>query len=116
MTPQNCPFCEIIRRTKPAAIIFEDDQVVAFKDHHPVAPVHILVIPKKHFDSMNDISSADEALLGHMVRIGRLMAEEAGIGRSGYRLVINTGPHAGQSVFHLHLHVIGGKYLPVRFE
>ena len=116
MTPQNCPFCEIIQHTKPAKIIFEDDDVLAIQDIHPIAPAHILIIPKKHISSLNDLQPEDEPLLGHMIRIGQLMAEQAGVHQTGYRLVINTGPHAGQSIFHVHLHMIGGRHLPFRFE
>lgn len=116
MTSHNCPFCEIAQRTKPATILYEDEDVLAFRDIRPIAPAHILIIPKKHIRSLNDIQPDDETLLGHMIRIGRLMAESAGVQQSGYRLVINTGAHAGQSVFHLHLHMIGGRHLPFRFE
>jgi histidine triad (HIT) family protein len=113
---EECPFCQILNRQKAAEILYEDDQVLAFKDILPIAPVHILVIPRKHIHSLNDIEAEDEMLLGHMLHIGQKLAVKAGVGQSGYRLVINTGPHAGQSIFHVHLHVIGGRHLPFRFE
>jgi histidine triad (HIT) family protein len=116
MTHQICPFCEIAQHRKPAKIFFEDDDVLAIQDIHPIAPAHILIIPKKHISSLNDLQPEDEPLLGHMVRIGRLLAEQTGVHQTGYRLVINTGPHAGQSIFHVHLHMIGGRHLPFRFE
>lgn len=116
MTPPNCPFCEILQHTKPATVLYEDEDVLAFQDIRPIAPAHILIIPKKHIVSLNDIQSQEEPLLGHLIRVGRVMAERAGVYQSGYRLVINTGLHAGQSVFHLHLHMIGGRHLPFRFE
>ncbi len=111
-----CPFCRIIAGDQPAQFTYQDELVVAFQDIHPIAPVHLLVIPRKHMVSLNSIVPADEELLGHMIRIGHKIASEAGIGQSGYRLVINTGPDAGQSIFHVHLHVIGGRHLPFRFE
>jgi histidine triad (HIT) family protein len=115
MTNQ-CPFCQIVLKEKPADVIFEDGSVVAFNDIHPIAPVHFLVVPRKHITSMNDSNDEDENMLGHMLKVGQKLAVKAGVGISGYRLVINTGPNAGQSVFHIHLHVIGGRHLPFRFE
>jgi histidine triad (HIT) family protein len=112
----SCIFCKIIDGSAPAQILYQDDLVTAFQDIHPIAPVHTLVVPNTHLTSLNDSEAAHEVLLGRMTRVGRLMAEKAGIQHSGYRLVINTGPDAGQSVFHLHLHVLGGRHLPFRFE
>jgi len=111
-----CPFCAIVNHQQEANIYYEDESVLAFQDTRPIAPVHILVIPKRHIDSLNHILSEDEALIGHMMRIGKEMAMQFGVEQSGYRLVLNTGADAGQSVFHLHLHVIGGRHLPFKFE
>jgi histidine triad (HIT) family protein len=111
-----CIFCKIIEGSLPAEILYRDDQVIAFKDIHPIAPVHFLVVPITHLNSLNESQPEHEILIGHMTCIARQLAEEAGIHQSGYRLVINTGPDAGQSVFHLHLHVLGGRHLPFRFE
>ena len=112
----NCIFCRIVSGESPAKLLFHDSLVTAFEDSHPIAPVHVLVVPNRHIPTLADAEPADEPLLGHMILVGRQMAILKGIDRSGYRLVINTGPDAGQSVFHLHLHVIGGRALPFRFE
>jgi len=111
-----CIFCRIIAGDAPAQILYRDDQVTVFQDSHPIAPVHILVVPNEHIASLNDCDLKHEALLGHMTCVARRLAAQHGIEESGYRLVINTGPHAGQSVFHLHLHLLGGRHLPFRFE
>lgn len=116
MTIPDCPFCLIIERKLPAQILFEDDRVLAFQDARPIAPAHVLVIPRRHIPSLNEVLPGDEALLGHMLLIGQRMAVKAGVDQTGFRLVLNTGPHAGQSVFHVHLHMIGGRHLPFRFE
>jgi histidine triad (HIT) family protein len=106
-----CLFCKIVRREIAADVVFEDDDVLAFKDVRPAAPSHALVIPKKHLTSIHDAQAEDGALLGRMMLVAREVAEKLGLGSSGYRLVINTGPDAGQSVFHLHVHVLGGRPL-----
>ena len=108
----NCIFCKILAGGSPASILYRDDQVTAFRDSHPVAPVHFLVIPNRHIATLEEVQSQE----GHMALVARQIATQEGISQSGYRLVINTGPHAGQSVFHLHLHVIGGRPLPFKFE
>jgi len=112
----NCIFCKILAGESPASILYRDDQVTAFRDSHPIAPVHFLVIPNRHIATLEEVQSQEEPLLGHMALVARQIATQEGISQSGYRLVINTGPHAGQSVFHLHLHVIGGRPLPFKFE
>jgi histidine triad (HIT) family protein len=112
----NCIFCRILEGSVPAQILYQDEQVTAFQDVHPIAPVHILVIPNEHIESVNEIEPRHEALLGHMLVVARRLAQDNGVQESGYRLVINTGAHAGQSVFHLHLHLLGGRHLPFRFE
>ena len=111
-----CIFCKIINGVADGQILFRDEQVTAFHDAHPIAPVHLLVVHNHHLTSLEEAEETDEQLLGHLLRIGREMAVQAGVRESGYRLVINTGPDAGQSVFHLHLHVIGGRPLPFRFD
>ena len=112
----DCIFCKIAAGVAPTELLFEDEQVVAFKDIHPITPKHILVIPRKHIISLNDLSVDDENLLGHMVSTARELAVQQHLEKSGYRLVFNTGPDAGQSVFHLHLHLLGGRKMPFRFE
>jgi histidine triad (HIT) family protein len=106
-----CLFCKIVRREISAEVVLEDDEVLAFKDVRPVAPSHALVIPKKHLTSIHEAETAGGALLGRMMLAAQEVAEKLGLGSSGYRLVINTGPDAGQSVFHLHMHVLGGRTL-----
>lgn len=114
--PTSCIFCKIVNGETPSQILFRDELVTAFRDTHPIAPVHVLVVSNRHFNSLEEVEEADEHMLGRMLRVGRQMAGQTGVRDSGYRLVINTGPDAGQSVFHLHLHVIGGRSLPFRFE
>ena len=116
MMPMTCIFCRIIAGEIPGSILYRDDQVTAFNDARPIAPVHVLVIPNRHIASLADATPTDENLLGHLLLVGRQMAVQEGVEKSGYRLVINTGPDAGQSVFHLHLHMIGGRPLPFKFE
>ena len=104
-----CIFCRIVERSLPARIVFEDDEVVAFEDTRPQAPVHILIVPRTHLVSLQDASADDAALLGRMLVVATQLARERGLATRGYRTVINTGAGAGQSVFHLHLHLLGGR-------
>ncbi|MCD6101387.1 MAG: histidine triad nucleotide-binding protein [Candidatus Neomarinimicrobiota bacterium] len=106
---KECIFCRIVRKEIKSEILFEDDHVVAFRDINPRAPVHILVIPKKHIPTVNDIEEEDLQLLGKMVGVARDLAVTSGISESGYRLVINCHQNAGQEVYHLHLHLLGGR-------
>ncbi len=106
-----CVFCRVAARQSPASILYEDDQCLAFEDIHPMAPVHVLVIPKKHIASLDADLECDEALLGHLLIIAARMAREKGVDRSGFRTIINTNAGAGQSVFHLHIHVMGGRVM-----
>jgi histidine triad (HIT) family protein len=106
-----CIFCEVASRKKPAMILYEDERCVAFQDIHPMAPVHLLVIPRRHITSLNENLENDKELLGHLITVAARMAKEQGIDGSGFRTVINTNAEAGQSVFHLHLHVLGGRIL-----
>ena len=104
-----CIFCKILSGETPATILYHDDQVTAFRDIHPVARTHILVIPNRHIASVNQLEAGDEALVGHMVLVAKELAAQAGVSENGYRLMINTGVHGGQTVPHLHLHLIAGK-------
>jgi len=113
---EECVFCQIAKRERQAAVLYQDELVTAFEDLHPIAPVHFLVVPNRHIPSVNEVTGADEDALGRLVSVARRLAHEKGVQASGYRLVINTGPDAGQSVFHLHLHVIGGRKMPFRFK
>lgn len=106
---QDCIFCKIAAGQIPSTKVYEDDQILAFRDIHPVAPVHVLVIPKKHIASINEVQPEDEPLMGRLFTVAKQVAEEAGIAQSGYRSIINTGPDSGQEVLHLHWHVIGGQ-------
>ncbi len=104
-----CIFCQIVGGAIPAKKLYEDDQVISFDDLNPQAPVHVLVIPKRHLVSLDDTQDSDSALLGQLLIVCAKMARERGIVDGGYRVVANTGREAGQSVFHLHLHVLGGR-------
>ena len=106
-----CIFCKIIAGESEAKIIYQDEDLTAFWDQFPAAKVHILIVPNKHIDSMNKAGDADEAVLGKMLLKARDIAKEQGIDKSGYRLLINTERGGGQSVFHLHLHMIGGPHM-----
>jgi histidine triad (HIT) family protein len=104
-----CLFCRIVRREIPASIVWEDESALAFRDIDAKAPTHVLVIPKRHVASLND--ATDAALLGHLMLAAREIAAEEGIAQSGYRAVVNTGAEAGQTVFHLHVHLLGGRHM-----
>ncbi|MBE0698487.1 MAG: histidine triad nucleotide-binding protein [Anaerolineaceae bacterium] len=107
----NCIFCRIIAGQAPAEFVYQDDSVTAFFDQHPAAPVHLLITPNKHISSINQISENDAVLLGHMLVVARNLAEQKEINQNGYRLVINTGADAGQTIHHIHLHLLGGERL-----
>ena len=102
-------FAKIIAKEIPAKIVYEDDQALAFRDIGPKAPVHILVVPKKGIARVSEATTADEALLGHLLTVAAEVARREGVDGTGYRLVINKGPHAGESVPHLHVHLLGGR-------
>ena len=104
-------FSKIISREIPATIVFEDDRVLAFRDIAPQAPTHILVIPKQEIPTTNDITDAQESLVGHMVVVAAQIAKQEGIDQSGYRLVFNCNDDGGQAVYHIHLHLLGGRAL-----
>lgn len=111
MSEQTCLFCRIIAGDMTADVVYQDERSVALRDINPQAPVHVLVIPRDHIESLDEAAQRDEALLGHLLRVAARVANEQGLSESGYRTVINTGAGAGQSVFHLHAHVIGGRPL-----
>ncbi|MFO7322699.1 MAG: histidine triad nucleotide-binding protein [Chloroflexota bacterium] len=104
-------FSKIIAREVPANIVYQDDRVTAFHDINPAAPVHILIVPNKEIPTMNDATPEDEGVLGHMLLVAAQIAREHNIAESGYRLIINTNADGGQEVFHLHLHLLGGRPL-----
>lgn len=104
-------FSKIVQGEIPADIVYQDDQVTAFKDIQPQAPVHILIIPNKEIPTVNDLSVDDEQLVGHMVVVAAKIAEEQGVAQDGYRLMVNCNRHGGQEVFHLHIHLFGGRPL-----
>jgi histidine triad (HIT) family protein len=104
-----CLFCNIVAKSIPAQIVLENEHVVAFKDIRPVAPTHALVIPKRHIPGVHEATAEDAATLGQVLLAARDVAEKLGLADGGYRLVINQGPDAGQSVFHVHCHVLGGR-------
>lgn len=106
-----CLFCNIVERIIPAPLVYEDDLVVAFDDINPQAPTHTLVIPRRHVVSMAELQDSDGELLSRLMVASNKVAKLKGIVGSGYRVVINTGTHGGQSVFHLHIHVLGGRHL-----
>jgi len=121
-TIMSCIFCKIISGVvpvpgrggeSPAQILYRDDLVTAFRDIHPIAPTHILIVTNRHIDSVNELEPVDESLVGHMVMVAKQLAAQEGIAEPGYRLIFNTGAHGGQTVFHLHLHLIGGRLVRV---
>lgn len=107
----DCLFCKIATGEIPSHKLFEDDDVVAFEDINPHAPVHVLVIPRRHMRTLNDLTPEDDLVLGRVVRAAARVAQEHGIAGSGYRAVLNCNAHAGQSVWHVHMHVLGGRPL-----
>lgn len=106
-----CLFCRIAAGEIPSQIVSSDDEIVAFEDINPQAPVHILLIPRQHVATLNDLGPGDEALVGKLVRAAARIARERDIADSGYRVVLNCNAHAGQSVWHVHLHLLGGRNL-----
>ena len=107
----DCLFCKIVAGAIPAEKVYEDDAAIAFRDINPQAPVHVLVIPRDHLASLDEAAGTDEARLGQLMLAAARVARQEGLSESGYRTVVNTGAGAGQSVFHLHLHVLGGRPL-----
>lgn len=110
----DCLFCKIANKEIPATIVYEDEEILAFKDINPIAPVHILIIPKKHLDSVKEMKKEDEILIGKIHSVINRIAKEQGISETGYRIMTNSGKDAGQEVMHLHFHLLGGKDLKLR--
>ena len=108
---ENCLFCGIIRGKVKGAIVHQDETVVAFKDVNPKAPVHILIVPRKHIGTLLDLEPGEEGVIGHVFRAAADVAEQLGVAKSGFRVVVNCGTDAGQTVFHLHYHLLGGRRL-----
>ena len=106
-----CIFCEILEGKIPANILHKDDQVVAFNDIHPQAPVHILIVPVKHFDNLTELKGDDFNIIGHVFKVAADLAEQAGIAEKGFRVIVNSGKEGGQVVGHLHFHLLGGRQL-----
>lgn len=104
-------FAKIVRGEIPANIVYQDDQVTAFRDIQPAAPTHILIVPNKVIPTVNDLTEDDESMAGHMLIVAKMIAEQEGIATNGYRLIINCNKHGGQEVFHLHMHLVGGRPL-----
>lgn len=111
MSKPDCLFCRIVKREIPATIVYEDERVLAFRDINPQAPTHVLVVPKRHIASLNDLTADDDGIVGEVVRRGAAIARSEQIEQAGYRTVFNTNRDAGQTVFHIHLHVLGGRTL-----
>jgi histidine triad (HIT) family protein len=103
-----CIFCQIIAKKAPAEIVYQDKQATAFRDTRPAANTHLLIIPNRHISSSNELDESSEQEIGHLFTVARKLAQDEGVANSGYRLIINTGPDANQTVFHLHLHLLGG--------
>jgi histidine triad (HIT) family protein len=110
MAEQNCLFCKIIAGQIPATKVFEDGRAVAFRDINPQAPTHVLVIPRRHIASLDEAQAGDEELLGHLFRVAARVAADEGL-TNGFRTIVNNGPDAGQTVFHIHVHILGGRPL-----
>ena len=106
-----CLFCKIVEGKAPANIVYQDDKIIAFDDIYPKAPQHKLIIPRQHFSTLNDMAAADKGLLGHMVITAKNLAKENGIAESGYRVLMNCNADGGQIIFHVHLHLLGGRPL-----
>lgn len=113
---EDCLFCKIIDKKIPSTVVYEDDEILAFKDINPVAPVHILVIPKKHVASLAEIQKEDEQLIGKIYTVINEIAKKEGIFEKGYRVIVNCGEDGGQEVKHLHFHLIGGKKLGTKIN
>ena len=106
---EECIFCKIVRGEMPASIVYKDEAITAFLDIHPVASTHILLVPDKHISSVNEVQPEDEPVMGRLFTVAKKLAEQKGINSEGYRLIVNTGRHGGQVVYHLHMHLMGGQ-------
>lgn len=108
---ENCIFCKIINRELPSEIVFESENILAFKDINPQAPLHIQIIPKSHIPTLNDLAPTQTTLLGEMVLTAKTLAKQLGVADPGYRIAMNCNQHGGQEVFHIHLHLLAGRQL-----
>lgn len=108
---ENCVFCKIIKKEIPSTIVYEDDEVIAFNDVNPAAPIHILVVPKKHIPTLLDVQQEDGELIAHIYQVINKIAKENGFAENGFRVITNCGKDSGQEVMHIHFHVLGGKKL-----
>jgi len=111
---EECIFCKIASKELPANVVYEDEEIIAFKDINPAAPVHILIIPKKHVEKLTDIKKEDEAIIGRIYTVINDIAKSQGIDERGFRVIVNCGEEGGQVVQHLHFHLLGGKHLGVK--
>ena len=107
----DCIFCQIVAGKLPSEILYQDEEVIAFHDIRPLAPTHVLIIPKRHIPSLAELTDAEMSLIGHMAKVANQLAKQAGIVESGYRLVVSSGEQGGQIVPHLHMHLLGGRRL-----
>ena len=107
----DCIFCKIINKELPSTVVYEDEEILAFRDINPVTPVHVLVIPKKHISNLNEVEPEDEAVIGKIYNVIKQIAKKEGIAEKGYRIIVNCGEDGGQEVKHIHFHLIGGKKL-----
>lgn len=107
----DCIFCKIVKKELPAKIVYQDEDIIAFKDRHPRAPIHQLIVPKKHIPTLNDLKEEDTMLAGNMLQVACHLANKANIAESGYRTIFNCNKDGGQEVYHLHLHLLGGRAL-----
>jgi histidine triad (HIT) family protein len=107
----DCLFCRVVRKEIPSSVVYEDDRLLVFNDINPQAPLHALIVPKRHIPSLNDLSADDDQIIGEMVRRAAAVAREKGYGDRGFRTVFNTNAEAGQTVFHIHLHLLAGRGL-----
>ncbi len=110
----DCIFCQIVAGKIPSQILYQDEEILAFRDINPAAPTHVLVIPQKHIDSLAGVADEETPLIGRMVKIANRIAREEGVAESGYRLIISSGKEGGQIVPHLHMHLLGGRHLSSR--
>lgn len=108
---EDCIFCKIINKQIPSQILYEDEEIIVFKDIEPVAPVHVLIVPKKHISSVMELSKEDQILVGKIYSVAQKLAVELGVSETGFRVVTNCGENAGQTVKHIHFHLLGGKKL-----
>ncbi len=106
--PDDCLFCKIVNREIPSEFLYEDDNYVVFRDINPAAPVHLLLVPKKHIRSINDLTVDDQSIVGGIFAVAKEMAKKQGVNESGYKLLFNVEKGGGQEIFHLHLHLLGG--------